>query len=122
LWIEIDEQNTMSKLRQGGTEIDGGSRFTDPALLVRNCDDSHSKRGAPIPPARQTRCLCSSPDDVAGQLKRKLNFSDFRFRILEVGLVPPASSMRCAQVLNRPLRESFSSINRTCIYTEGFWG
>ena len=67
----------MSKLRQRGAKVDGRGRFADTTLLVSDCDDFHLEMGMAVP---------AVPDDVAARPKRKLNFSDFRFRIFEVDL------------------------------------
>ena len=37
LRIEIDQQNLLTRKGQRGGKVHGGSRFTDPAFLVRYC-------------------------------------------------------------------------------------
>jgi hypothetical protein len=44
LWIEIDKQNPLARLRQRGAEINGRGRFTNPAFLISNSDDFHFNR------------------------------------------------------------------------------
>ena len=67
----------MTKLRQRSAKVDGRGRFADTTLLVSDRDDFHLEMGMAVP---------AVPDDVAARSKRKLNFSDFRFRIFEVDL------------------------------------
>jgi len=38
LGIDVDHQHTMSGKSECSTEVNGGRRLADPALLVRNCD------------------------------------------------------------------------------------
>src|SRR6266480_6748853 len=75
LWIEIDNQNPLARLRQRGTEIHGRSRFSDTALLISSRDDFH-----------ETRPSDNRHDDVAACGKRKLNFSNFRFGVSAVAV------------------------------------
>jgi hypothetical protein len=80
LWIKIDKENAMAKLRQRRTEINGRGRFADTAFLVRKRNDSHLAKGArPSRLSHRQDVSAPSSDDVAAGPKRKLNFSDFGF-------------------------------------------
>src|SRR6266581_6425363 len=48
LWVEINEQNALRAFRQRSPEIHGGRRFADAALLIRDGDDFHLRRGTDI--------------------------------------------------------------------------
>ena len=39
LRIEVDEQDALFRHRERGREIDGGRRFGDATLLIRDSDD-----------------------------------------------------------------------------------
>jgi hypothetical protein len=42
LGIKVDDTDALAIFGEGGGEIDGRSCFADAALLIDNCDPSHS--------------------------------------------------------------------------------